>query len=213
MQLALIGCEYTGTVTDAMRKVGLKAYSCDILPTEGNPMQHYQEDILKCLRRTHWDLGILHIPCTAMALCGNKHYGVKDGVPLPKHQERLDAIEWSCQVVEQALKSCDRLAVENPASVIFPELRKRFGAKVQFVQPWQHGHPEQKKTGFALWNLPELEPTNIVYDEMMELPRHKRERVFMMGPSPTRGLDRSRFYSGIAKAMADQWGFVTINGL
>lgn len=202
MPSALIGCEYSATVRDAFRKRGWDAWSNDILPTQGDPDFHIQGDVISAIRSRMWDLIILHIPCTAMGVCGNKHYGT--GKPL--HHERLASIRWSCGVVEWAMGHGDCVAVENPASVIFPILRNHYKMDVQYIQPWQHGHPEQKKTGLALHNLPRLTPTNDVYEEMMKLPRKERERIFYMSPSEDRGLLRSKFYSGFADAMADQWG-------
>jgi hypothetical protein len=68
----------------------------------------------------------------------------------------------------------------------------------QSVQPWQFGHPETKRTCFWLKNLPQLHPTKIV--------EGRTPRIHRMPPSPDRWRERSRFFPGIAKAMADQWG-------
>jgi hypothetical protein len=199
----LIGCEYSAVVRDEFRKRGFDAWSCDLLPTEGDPTFHMQCDISRAISRRFWDLIILHIPCTAMAVCGNKHYGRGK----PRHGERVSDIIWSVGVWQYAKQHARRVALENPASVIFPVLRKG-GADVQYIQPWQHGHPEQKKTGLALWNLPRIQPTNDVYEHMMTLPRKERERVFFMSPGEDRGKERARFYPGFANAFADQWGAV-----
>jgi hypothetical protein len=198
----LIGCEYSATVRDGFLARGIPAYSCDLLPTEGDPEWHIQGDIIEAIKSRQWAGIILHIPCTAMGVCGNKHYGRGK----PKHHERIKSIRWSCDVVEAALKNAPHVAAENPASVIFPILRRDYGADVQYIQPWQHGHREQKKTGLALWDLPRLTPTKDVYEEMMLLPRKERERIFFMSPSEDRGKERARFYPGFASAMADQWG-------
>jgi hypothetical protein len=69
------------------------------------------------------------------------------------------------------------------------------------VQPWQFGHPETKRTCFWLKNLPKLRPTNIVGG--------REQRVHRTPPSPDRWRERSRFFPGIAKAMAEQWGDVS----
>lgn len=195
----LVGCEYTATVRDAFRARGIDARSCDLLPTEGDPQWHIQGDVRDAIRSRRWRLIILHVECTAMAVCGNKHYAAGK----PRYPERLAAIEWSIGTWELAKTHADAVALENPASVIFPHL---VCGQVQYVQPWMFGHPEQKKTGLALHNLPRLEPTCDVYREMMALPRKERERVFFMSPSDRRGLERARFYPGIAQAMARQWG-------
>jgi hypothetical protein len=197
----IVGCEYSATVRDALRARGIDAWSCDILPTEGDPRWHIQGDIIEALRSRRWAGAIIHIPCTGMAVCGNRHYGVGK----PKNHERVEALRWSTLVWETAKEQADCVAMENGASVLFPALRK-LGADVQYIHPWQFGHPEQKKTGLALHNLPRLIETNNVYEHMMTLPRVKRERIFFMSPSEDRGLERSRFYPGIADAIAVQWG-------
>jgi len=198
----LVGCEYSATVRDAFRARGFEAWSCDLLPTEGDPRWHIQGDVMDAIRADNWDLIILHIPCTAMAVCGNSTYGTG----MAKNHERLAAVEWSIAVVGTALRECSCVAVENPASVIFPALRNQLRADVQYIQPYEFGHMEQKKTGLAIWGLPRLSATNNVYEAMMQLPRHERERVHYMSPGPNRAKERARFYAGFADAMAGQWG-------
>ena len=50
-----------------------------------------------------------------------------------------------------------------------------------------------------------IAPTNNVYDEMVKLPKNKRERLHYLPPSPERAKLRSKTFPGIAKAMAEQW--------
>ena len=52
----------------------------------------------------------------------------------------------------------------------------------------------------------DIDEMKVDYSEMMKLPKKERERIFNMPPSFDRGKLRSRFYSGIADAMAAQWG-------
>lgn len=198
----LIGCEESGTLTNLFRAAGFEAYSCDLEPTRGNPDWHYQMDVKECIRNNGpWTLIISHPSCDALAVCGNRWYGKG----MPRHQERIDAIEWTVDLWELAKRNSKRVALENPASVIFPILRK-VGAVVQYVQPYQFGHMEQKKTGFAVHGLSKLVETDNVYEEMMKLPKREREKVFHMAPGPNRKRDRSVTYSGIARAIVDQWG-------
>ena len=197
----LIGCEYSATVRDAFRAAGYDAWSCDFKPCDRNPSWHFQFDVMQAIQLRRWALIILHIECTAMAVCGNRHYGKNT----PGYSERIEALRSSREIVLCALLHSDRLVVENPASVLFPALRQ-MGADVQYIHPWQHGHPEQKKTGLALWNLPRLTETDNVFDYMMTLPKRQRQRIFHMSPSANRGHERSRFYQGFADAMCSQWG-------
>lgn len=198
----LIGCEESGTITTAFRDRHQYAYSCDLQPTRGCETWHYQQDVKDCIvEHGPWDLIILHPDCTAMALAGNSTYGRG----CPKHDKRIEQVKWTIDLWELAKKHSVRVALENPASVIFPHLRRR-GATVQFIQPFEHGHMEQKKTGLALHNLPLLKPTHNVYYDMMKLPKRERERIHYMSPGPNRKRDRSKTYPGIAIAIADQWG-------
>jgi hypothetical protein len=125
---------------------------------------------------------------------------------MKKHKERIDAIEWSVNVWDVACDYADLVVMENPTSVLFKTLKEKMGADIQYIQPYMFGHPEQKKTGLALYNAPRLTPTNDVYEEMMMLPKSERERIHYISPGPNRGKERARFYKGIAEAMADQWG-------
>ncbi|WP_286694231.1 hypothetical protein [Spongiibacter sp. UBA1325] len=187
----LVGCEESQVLTKAFRDKGIEAYSCDVQPTRGNPGWHFQADIFDVIPISRWSLIVLHPDCTAMALSGNRWYG--QGMPL--HSKRKQAVAWTIALWELALSYSDRVALENPASVIFPHL-----PGVQYIQPWQFGHGETKKTGFARHGLPELSPTQIV--------EGREPRIWKMPPSPTRKRDRSATFPGIAAAIADQWGGV-----
>jgi hypothetical protein len=197
----LIGCEYSATERDAFRAAGADAWSCDLKPTEGDPRWHIQGDVREAIKSRNWDTIILHVDCTAMAVCGNRTYGRGK----PKHHLRQEAISWTVETARMALEQSPYVALENPASVIFPVLREQLGADVQYIQPWQFGHLEQKKTGLALWGLPRLAETSNVYAEMMKLPRNVRERIHYMAPSPDRAHERARAFPGIAGAMVSQW--------
>ena len=185
----LIGCEESQTICGAFRKNGYEAYSCDIKETRGNKNWHYKEDIIKCIKRNRWDLIILHPDCTYMALSGNRWYGKNKNL----HYKRIEAIEWTIKLYDIAKQYSDHVALENPISVIFSYIDN-----VQYIQPWQFGHGETKKTGFALYNLPKLKPTNIVPG--------RENRIHKMPPNKNRKRDRSVTYTGIANAIVDQWG-------
>jgi len=122
---------------------------------------------------------------------------------------RMHAMPKAFEVVSQLADGTTRthwVVMENPASVLFPYLRTMYAADVQYIQPWQFGHPEQKKTGLALHKATRLQPTEDVKEFMMTLPVKKRERIWYMSPGPDRQKERARFFPGIAAAMAEQWG-------
>lgn len=184
----LIGCEESGKVRDAFAARGHNAWSCDLEETR-SPGNHYKLDIMEALYLQKWDLIILHPDCTAMAVSGNRWYG--KGMPM--HQKRIDSVEWTLKLWNEAKKVCDRVVLENPVSVIFSHI-----SNVQYIQPYQFGHGETKKTGLALHGVPELKPTNVV--------EGREQRIWKMAPGKNRKRDRSETFSGIADAFADQWG-------
>ena len=193
----LVGCEESQAVTVAFRKLGHEAYSCDIQECSGgHPEWHIQKDIVVVLKTYGiWDIVILHPDCTAMALSGNRWYGVGK----PSHQERIDAVEWTIDLWELAKKHSKKVVLENPMSVIFQYL----DTKVQYIQPWMFGHGEKKKTGLALYGVESLAPTNIVDG--------REERIWKMPPSKNRKKLRSNTFPRIAEAMARQWGNLAID--
>lgn len=197
----IIGCEESGVGRRIFQEYGhLETVSCDLKAARDNGASHHQGDIVAFLESfsdLHFDLGLFHPECTEMCVAGNRTYAGS--------QARQTAVDWTCALWSLAKRKCRRVMFENPASVIFPFLRK-MGADVQYVQPWQHGHPEQKKTGLALHALPRLVETKNVYVEMMALPRNQRERILFMSPGENRSRDRSESYRGILEAMAGQWG-------
>lgn len=197
----LVGCEESGKVRDAFIRRGHDAWSNDLSPARnGGP--HLQMDVMQALDEQEWDLAILHPDCTSMAVSGNRHYGKGT----PGERERDAQVAWTLRLWLKARNVTKRgVVLENPTSVIFPVLAA-YGARIQYIHPWQFGHMEQKKTGLALDRLPLLKETNNVYEAMMALPKEERERIWRMPPGPNRKRDRSETFSGIAEALADQYG-------
>jgi len=186
----IVGCEYSGTVRDAFIARGHDAYSCDLLPSD-KPGPHIQGDILSILN-DGWDLGIFHPPCTHLAVSGAAWFK-------NKVKEQAEALEFVRKLMDAPIP---RICIENPVSVISSKIRK----PDQIIQPYQFGHMEQKKTCLWLKNLPKLTATMNVFEDMMKLPKNKRERLHYLPPSPDRWKLRSQTYQGIADAMASQWG-------
>lgn len=193
----LIGCEYSGVVRDAFTKQGHEAISCDLLPSDVRG-PHYQGDVHRMLGR-EWDLIIMHPPCTALAVSGNRWYGRGQA----KHDERIASVKWTERLWNRCLSVSEKVCFENPVGVL-PGMSSM--PKPNYIQPYQFGHMEQKKTGLFLHGLEPLRETMNVYDQMMVLPKNVRERVFHLPPSPDRWKIRSTTYQGIADAMAKQWG-------
>lgn len=187
----LVACEESQEVTAAFITLGHDAMSCDIDYPGAKGLPHYQGDMFD-LDFSKFDLVIVHPPCTWIANSGNKHYARTQ-----KRQEAADFI-WRCWNIPVA-----KLALENPIGQINTYLPGML--KPQIIQPYQFGHMEQKATCIWSRNLPPLQQTKNVYDEMMKLPKKERERIHYMSPGPERQRNRSRTFPGIAAAMAQQW--------
>lgn len=188
----IVGCEFSQVVTRAFRDKGHEAYSCDLLPTEGNPAWHFQEDILELLKRERFDLAIFHPPCTHLAVSGARWFKHK----LSEQEEALNFVKTLMSV------PINKICIENPISIISSHIRK----PDQIIQPWMFGHGETKATCLWLKGLPKLEPTHRKNELFSEPePNERIARVHLMPPSPDRWKERSRTYQGIANAMAEQW--------
>lgn len=183
----LVACEFSGKVRDAFIRKGHKAWSCDLLPGEGEFKQfHYQQDVLGIINDYGFDLMIAHPPCTHLAVSGARWF--KD-----KQQEQIHALQFVNALMNSHI---DKICIENPISIISSRIRK----PDQIIQPWQFGHGETKATCIWLKNLPKLTPTNIV--------EGREGKVWKMPPGPDRWKLRSITYDGIAEAMAEQWSII-----
>ena len=186
----LVACEFSGIVRDVFLRHGHDALSCDLLPTE-SPGPHVQGDARPLLDRGDFDLVIAHPPCTR--LCNS-------GVRWLHERNLWDDMRTAAEFFLACLNArCDRVAVENP--VMHGYAKAIVGRSADFfVQPWMFGHGEIKRTGFWTRGLPVLEPTNVVDG--------RKATVHRMTPGSERWKHRSRTYTGIAEAMAVQWGQV-----
>lgn len=205
----LIGCEFSGVVREAFRRRGHNAWSCDLEPAEDGSPYHLQCNVMYVLnpgpdntyyRGPTWDLLIAHPPCTYLCNSGVR-WLYEGGKGTVRNHDRWEALMRATWLFEALMgrgnNPIRRIAVENP-------IMHRHAAELinrppdQIIQPWQFGHPETKATCLWLRNLPPLQPTNIVEGRI--------GRVHHESPGPDRWKRRSRTYTGIAEAMAEQWG-------
>ena len=205
MKIAIL-CETSGTIRELMREKGHDVISCDILPADDlspSDGHHWQGDAMKFLEDSddgEFDLIIGHPPCTALAVSGNRWYGQG----MEKHAKRLEAMQWTVDLWNLCKRKAKRVAFENPVGVLG---HTEMGKATQYIQPWQFGEPESKKTGLWLHNLPAVEPTCVLplpecgyWDNQTPSGQNK------LAPSPDRWKIRSKTYMGIAQAIANQWG-------
>lgn len=194
MKKVLIACEKSQAVTKAFRDRGFEAYSCDVQETTGNPDWHILGDVTEVLDGD-WDLIIAHPPCTHLSVSGARWF--TEGRKPWSLQE--DAAAFFMKCVNAKAKF---IAVENPISVMSTKYRK----PDQIIQPWQFGHPESKATCLWLKGLPKLVPTNILEKTGKYWHNQTPSGQNKLGPSKDRAEIRAKTYTGIAEAMAEQWG-------
>ena len=193
----LVGYEESQAVTIELRKLGHEAYSCDIQECSGgHPEWHLKMDVFEAVKLKKWDLGIFFPDCTFLTVSANKWY--KDMPPRKSGvlvgAERRAARELAVDFFMR-LYNCEipSVSIENPIGV----MSSRFRKPDQVLQPWMFGHGETKGTCLWLRNLPKLTPTNIV--------EGREQRIHLLPKTKDRAKLRSKTYSGIAQAMADQW--------
>ena len=194
----LVACEESQAVTKAFRDAGHEAYSCDVQPCSGGrPDWHVQTDVRIQLHK-RWDLMIAHPPCTYLCNSGVRW--------LYENSTRWDDLDLGAEFFRLLLNSgIPKIAVENPIPHKYAV--KRIGAKYdQLIQPWMFGHKETKATCLWLKGLPYLEPTTNLKEETKALPNKESQRIHRASPGPERSKLRSKTFSGIAQAMAQQWG-------
>jgi len=145
---------------------------------------------------------IAHPPCTYLSVSG-MHWTTR-GLRDPKLTE--DALAFVQMLMDAPI---DRVVIENPISVISSRIRK----PDQIIQPWMFGHDASKATCLWLKGLPLLTPTIQVEPRIVNGRKRWGNQTDSgqnrLGPSDDRWKIRSATFSGIAQAMANQWGSTT----
>jgi len=197
----LVACEESGRVTAELRKLGVVAFSCDLLPTSGkHPEWHVQGDVTGLLKYT-WDMIIAFPPCTYMSKAGAR-WMYKDHI---LQQDRLAKARKAKAFFELLYNAnCEHIAIENPTPLKIVGLPK----STQVIQPYNFGDPYSKRTNLWLKGLPELKHTKEVKDYVSFLPSNctgwKKGQKTQKGVAHT-AKKASKTFPGIAKAMAEQW--------
>lgn len=212
----LVACEFSGTVRDAFLDRGFDAWSCDLLPDESGSNRHIRDDVRNVLG-WGWDLLIVaHPPCTRLCRSGRRWLSGPGNMTPPKKLPK--GRSWASMIAEFEYgvelfvafwrAPIKRIAIENPVMHDLAQARMPADLpKPQTVHPFWFGHPEYKATGWYLRNLPGLRETDRLPEPVAESAEWKAwNRVWRMSPSQDRGKERSRFFPGMAAAMAAQWG-------
>lgn len=158
-----------------------------------------------------WDLLIAHPPCTYLTATGNRWFNVEK---YGKKAERrwMDRVEGAVLFMRFVAADCDRIAIENPVGIMGTVFRK----SDQIVQPWQFATDESEETEktTCLWlkNLPALKPVRNTKPEIRyhvcQSGKRQTEWYYRTRclPQRERAHAASKTFSGIARAMAEQWG-------
>ena len=203
----LIGCETSGVVREAFIDQGHDAWSCDVLPSDVPTNKHIQDDVLNVLRADSWDmLMVAHPPCTR--LCNSGVRWLSKPPPNKTLKQMWNELEDGAKSFSELLNAdVPRIAVENPVMHKHAKQRiENYQPFSQSIQPWQFATDDdssdnvKKRTCLWLKNLPKLIPTGNVDGSTARDECHKAT------PSKNRRKIRSKFYHGIARAMAIQWG-------
>ncbi|WP_417714229.1 hypothetical protein [Pseudophaeobacter arcticus] len=207
MAKILIGCETSGIVREAFLALGHDTWSCDLLPADTHSNRHIQGDIQHVMQ-DEWDLmAVMHPPCTR--LCNS---GVR-WLSKPPAARSLDEMWRELDEGAALFSACwnadhiPSVAIENPVMHRYAKERiENYQAPAQTVQPWQFAtNPngpdnERKRTCFWLRGLPQLIHTGTLDGTTA------RDSVHKASPGVNRWKIRSKFFPGLAAAMADQWG-------
>ena len=220
----LAGCEWSGRVRDAFLARGWDAWSCDLLPGEGDhPERHIQADIQVAFDEGGWNLIILFPECRHLSRAGAVWWKQKrlprydeDGNELPSLQDEAAAF-----FMRMVKAPAPHVAVENPLG----DMSQRYRPPDQVVEPWWFGDMFAKKTGLWLKDLPRL------YADDMVPPASRAAtgggswrtdltagRSLMSAYEDSEGrarraLVRGRTFPGFARAMGAQWGaFIEAEG-
>jgi len=203
----LIACEESQTITKKYRELGNEAYSCDLLDCSGGkPEWHIKGDAIEEAYSGKYDMMIAHPPCTYLAVSGARWMYNKDG---SVNQERLSNQNKALEFVKKLMDApIDKIAIENPISVISSKIRK----PDQIVHPYWFGDKASKSTCFWLKNLPLLIATNMVgkgekiyYKSGKSHPKWYAEALSKSKTPEERRKLRSKTFEGMAKAISEQW--------
>jgi len=196
----LLACECSNSTAKEFRKLGHYVLSCDLEPNDEDQSNHYQGDIFDVLN-DNWDLMIGHPPCTFISRAGARWMYKTAGVICPtRYEQAMKAKEFFMKLWNAPI---DKICLENPLPLKVVELPK----ESQVIQPYQFGHPFSKRTHLWLKNLPILKSTEIINEYMPYLPSNtggkKRGQIARFKNISQK--DSSKSFSGISKAMAEQW--------
>lgn len=210
----LIACEESQAICIEMRRLGHRAFSCDVQECSGgHPEWHIMGDALPLINgrcefktmdgKTHriegrWDLLIAHPPCTYLSAAGAQRTFPQKGKPDPERYKKGE--EAAAFFLYFWNADCERIAIENPVPM------KCFGLPnyKQIIHPYMFGEPWYKRTCLWLKGLQPLKETEVVKPEGYWVQRSGKRALGNKGGHRSKEM-RSKTFPGIARAIAEQW--------
>lgn len=228
----IVCCEESQAVCIEFRKLGHNAYSCDLQKSSGgHPEWHFVIDCFvvlecgnlvledgSCVFIEKWDFIIGHPPCTYLSNAGEGWFDIsKYGLKAAERWEnRFSAIEFFFKMWIYG-KKIGKVCLENPKGYINSLIKPS-----QNIEPYYFGDCDKKFTCLWLYGLDPL-----IHSSRGDL---FSEKTWSDIPKPIQVLQkrdgsgskniwftdsisgkdrqklRSKTFTGIAKAMANQWG-------
>lgn len=229
----LIACEESQAVCKAFRERGHNAFSCDIQECSGGrPEWHIQGDVLKLLNpyfsesdltygihfttasgsphfiQGKWDLIIAHPPCTYLTTAATRAHSLKTYTKeqiAQRTRKRIAAMEFFMECIEA---DCPKIVVENPAGVMSACYRQ----PDQTIHPWYFAKSEDdpnyvtKRTQLWLKGVEPLKYQLSLPDPLLKAERWSNGKHKNWTEQSHGSVMRSKTFTAIAKAMAEQWG-------
>lgn len=185
----------------------------DVLPLLNGFCHFKTQDGVEHYIDSKWDLLIAHPPCTYLSNAGAcRLYPTKGNLDPVRYAKGLEAKQFFMKFLNA---DCPRIAVENP----LPSKVFQLPNPTQWIQPYQFQdeengivHPYTKKTGLWLIGLDPLAPTSPDAKPIGPyVPSNTSKKDRSKYGASKRGEDaknRAKTFSGIAKAIAEQWAGV-----
>jgi len=182
-------CEYSNIVSEAFRKKGHLVISCDLLPCDGTPDYHIIGNCLQLLNQFLPDMLIAFPPCTYLAKVQQWMVN-RDPV---RRSLQIDAFNFFLSLYNAPI---EKICLENPAGYVTTHLRP----PNQIIHPYMFGDPYQKEICFWTKNLPPL-----IHGALSSGRKHTSNHCNSRMSQEQKSKIRSKFFPGIASAMAEQW--------
>lgn len=218
----LIACEESDEVRGRFEKLGFDAWSCDLQPNRNPNAKHYQCNLFDIIDN-NWDAMIAFPPCTHLAVSGAAWFDQKR-----KDGRQKEGIDFFLQITKANIK---HIAIENPIGIMSKNYRK----PDQIIHPYYFGEPFTKSTCLWLKNLPKLYHNSApnLFDNVVthtekgeffewvckKTGKKKKQGMWyyeaakLNHKNGLRSKVRSKTFSGIADAMANQWGNYLIKNI